>query len=187
MTDAGYTLTETLAAMAVLGLAFGGLSLGAGVIGSLQLSTGQVVKQQQTVRAAQETLEQLLALGAPFGSQAPDQLSGDASGFHFACGAPTPCAAQVTTGTTDQLLKVTNGGTPATTVTLPVTGGAHFAYRGSKALNDVWPPADPGRQALRSVALLQTTDQGDVALLDAKVWAEQPAQCDFDPVMQGCR
>jgi hypothetical protein len=39
MSDAGYTATEALAALAILGLAIGGLTAGLKVIGNGQLST----------------------------------------------------------------------------------------------------------------------------------------------------
>lgn len=187
MTDAGYTLTETLAALAVLGMAVGALSLGAQVVGSLQLSTGKAVKQLQSGRMAQGRLEALLARGAPFGSQAPDQLSGDAAAFHFSCGETAPCTVQVVTTGSAYQLKVADGATPSSAVVLPLAGDAHLIYLGSKGPSAVWPPSAPDRQALRSVAVLQTTSEGDVTVVEAKVWAEQPAQCAFDPVAQACR
>jgi prepilin-type N-terminal cleavage/methylation domain-containing protein len=187
MTDAGYTLTETLAALAVLGMAVGGLSLGAQVIGPLQLSTSKVVRQLQSARSTQQKLEQLLAQGAPFSSQLPDQLSGDAAGFHFACGGPAPCTAQIVAGDKGDQLKIGSGPASTNAVSLPLAGPAHFVYRGSKGPGDVWPPSDPARQALKSITLLRTTKQGDVTVIEAKVWAEQRAQCDFDSVMQDCR
>jgi prepilin-type N-terminal cleavage/methylation domain-containing protein len=187
MTDAGYTLTETLAALAVLGMAVGGLSLGAQVIGPLQLSTGKTVQQLQAERSTQQALEQLLEKGAPFGSQLPEQLSGDTTGFHFACGGIAPCTAQIVTGETGGELKIGSGAQPTTLVSLPLAGPAHFVYRSSRGLSDAWPPSDPVRQALKSITLLQTTHGGDVAVIEAKVWVEQRAQCDFDSVIQDCR
>ncbi|HEX4712062.1 hypothetical protein [Phenylobacterium sp.] len=187
MSDAGYTLSETLAAMAVLGMAIGGLTLGAQVVGSLQLSTSRSVSQLQSVRAAQAALEQMLARGAPFGSQQPDQFAGDAQGFRFACGAPQPCSAQILTAGKATQLKLGDGKTSAAGVGLPLSTPAHFIYRGAKTASTVWPPTDPTRQALRSVALLQTATQGETALIEARIWAEQSAQCAFDSVMQDCR
>jgi len=187
MSDAGYTLTETLAALAVVGMAIGGLSLGVQVIGPLQLSASKTVTHVQSTRSSQELLEELLAQGAPFSSHAPDDLSGGAEGFRFSCGAPAPCVVQVVVAGKVSRLQIATGHTPSTTVGLPLAGAAHFVYRSVKGSSDVWPPTDSTRQTLRSVALLQATDQGEMAVLDARTWSEQRAACDFDPVMQDCR
>jgi hypothetical protein len=186
MNDAGYTLSETLAAMAVLGLAIGGLTLGAEVIGSQQLSTGNTVKQLQSIRATQGALEQMLARGAPFGAQQPDQLAGDSQALHFACGAPQPCAAQIVTAGTGSRLTLVSGEAPATSVTLSLPRPARFSYRGARTAGDIWPPADPAGQILRSIAVLQTAKQGDISVIEAKVWPEQRARCGFDAVAQEC-
>jgi len=187
MNDAGYTLAETLAALAVIGLSIGGLSLAAQVIAPLQLSTGKTVRLLESTRAAGVSLERLLARGAPFGSQQPGQLSGDANGFQFQCGGTAPCSAQIVASGTATQLKVANGSGAPAVIALSLTSPAHFQYRGSSAQSDTWPPTGPARQALRSVSLLQTTPQGDAAVLQAKVWPEEPAQCDFDPILQACR
>jgi hypothetical protein len=187
MRDAGYTLSETLAAMAVLGMAIGGLTLGAQVVGSQQLATSRTVGELQSVRAAQGALERMLARGAPFGSQQPDQFAGDAQGFHFACGAPQPCSAQILTAGKTTRLTLGDGKTAAASVGPPLTAPARFLYRGARTVADAWPPTDPARQTLRSVALLQTARQGETAVIEARIWAEQRAQCAFDSVMQDCR
>jgi prepilin-type N-terminal cleavage/methylation domain-containing protein len=186
--DAGYTLSEMLAALAVIGLSVGGLSLGVQVIAPLQLSTSRAVSKLESTRAAQQRLEQWLARGAPFGSQQPDQLSGDATNLQFQCGEPAPCTAQILTAGATAQLKLTNGDSAATPSVLPLTAAAaSFRYHSAETEGQAWPPSDTTRQALRSVALLQTTSQGDTAVLEARIWPEQHAICDFDPVMQDCR
>lgn len=186
MNDAGYTLAETLAAMAVISLGIGGLSLGAQAIGTQQLSTGRTVSGLEANRSAGQLIESLLAKGAPYGSQQPEQLSGDGGGFQFQCGRSARCTAQIVTGSTTTQLKIANGDGP-TKVALLLAAPAHIQYRGSASVSDVWPPSDPARQTLRSVSVLQATSQGDVAVLEAKVWPEETAQCDFDPIQQDCR
>lgn len=187
MTDAGYTLTETLAAMAVISLAVGGLSLGAQVIGGAQLRTAQVVSQLQSLRDAQERLETLMGRGAPFVVQRPEDLSGDASGFRFTCAAAAPCEARLAASDTTTTLTISRGDPAAKPMAVSFPGAARFVYRNADAASDAWPPSGPTRQALRSVSLVTSDPKGEAAILVAKVWSVQLARCGFDPITQDCR
>jgi prepilin-type N-terminal cleavage/methylation domain-containing protein len=187
MSEAGYTLTETLAAMAVIGLAMGSLSLGAQLIGGGQLRINQTASSLQSSRLIQTRLEALLAAGAPFGSQQPDRLSGDARSLRFACGAAEPCTAALTATGPDSQLTITPGATGSAPWSLLVPGAAHFVYRSTRGAGSIWPPADPARQSLGAVLLVRSSVTTDIPVISAKVWAEEPAACDFDPVALGCR
>lgn len=185
MSEAGYTLSETLAAMAVISLAIGGLSQGLQVLGPLQRSTSATVFQTQAAQQVQDRIERLLAVNAPFASADPAHFSGDANGFQFECAAPQICKVEVTVDQEPAKLRVFDGRT-ALEVPLPASGAAHFLYRGSRAVQGLWPDA-AGNQTLKSVALVQSTKGGDVAVLEAKVWSEQSLHCAFDPISQDCR
>lgn len=187
MNDAGYTLTETLAAMAVLGMAVGGLSLTVQVLGPQQLATSRTVARLEAARGAETLLERLLALGEPFDAQQPDQLSGDATGFHFQCGGTAPCRAELADGAHGHELRIFDGRAEDAVARLGAPATARFLYRDASATEPAWPPASPGRHVLRSIGLVRSAEAGDSALIEAKLWREQPATCAFDPVTQACR
>jgi type II secretory pathway pseudopilin PulG len=187
VSEAGYTLTETLAAMAVIGMTVGALSLGVQVIGKLQASTSQVVGQLQSTRAAQQTMEQLLARGAPFGSKRPARLSGTERDFRFECGDPAPCSAHIIDDAKQSRVIVARGLASAPATVAALRGPGRFIYGSAKASSDVWPPSAPGEQALRSIVLMQMAREGETPLIAAKIWSEQAAQCAFDPVVQDCQ
>lgn len=181
--SAGYTLSETLAAMAVLGLGIGGFSLGMQVIGGQQLAVSGEVAGLQAARAARFALEQALADGAPFRAYQPAQLTGDAAGFRFACGAAA-CEARLADGA----MELSRDGEKARRYRLPSTAPARFVYRGAAgSVGGAWPSAAAGREALRSVSLVQDGADGEAVVFDARVWAEQPRACTFDSVLGDCR
>jgi prepilin-type N-terminal cleavage/methylation domain-containing protein len=183
VSDDGYTLTETLAAMAVIGLTMGGVSLGMQVLGAQQSGVGAVAKRTQDARAAETWLEQALADGAPFGAHQPARLSGDASGLVFDCDASAPCEARLTPDGDAVTLRLSGGRAAERVVRLAGPRPARFAYRGLSEALTSWPPAGGVREPLRSVALLE----GQQVLLEARVHAEQPVDCAFDPVLKDCR
>jgi len=187
MNDAGYTLTETLAALLVVGMAIGGLSLGLQVLGPLQLSTSRIVSQERQVRASEQSLEKFLALGAPFSSQDPDALKGDGQGFRFVCGQVAPCTAQILSDDKLTQLKISRLGPTPSSSLVTLSGAARFAYRSATTTSDVWPPATPDAQTLRAVVLFQMTSRGEAPSLQAKVWSEERPNCAFDPIAQDCR
>jgi hypothetical protein len=187
MNDAGYTLTETLAAMSVIALSIGGLSLAMQPISGLELATGATVKRVQTARAAQAWIERRLGAHAPYRAHEPARLAGDASGFHFDCGAGAPCAVSLVSDDQGLRIRASEGSGQPVEFPLPTGDPARFVYRGAGEPTPVWPPADTGRQALRAVSLLQGDGETGLTLFTARIWVEQPAACGFDPVMQDCR
>lgn len=179
----GYTLSETLAAMAVLGLGIGGFSLGMQVIGGQQLAVSGELARLQAARAARVELEQALADGAPFRAHQPAQLSGDAAGFRFECGAAAACEARLADGA----VEFAREGDAVRRYRLPSAAPARFVYRGAAgSVGGAWPAA-AGREALRSVSLVQDGANGEAVVFDARVWAEQPRACAFDPILGDCR
>lgn len=178
--EAGYTLTETLAAMAVLALGVSGFALGMQVLGDKQVAIGRESRELQDLRRADATLERLLqAGGGPFRGDAAGQLAGDAQGFGFRCGAVEPCVARLTAGR----LEISRGAAWTRRYVLPRGQQPSFVYRGDAA-SAVWPTG--GREALRAVALVQPRADGEAVLLEARIWPEQRAGCAFDPILQDC-
>lgn len=187
MSEAGYTLTETLAALAVIGLAMGGLSLGLQVIGRLQLQASQGVAKDHELRASQSLVDGLLLAGAPFRSHEPDRFVGTGEGFRFACGAPEPCEVRLRrVGPHEQLRIQPPSGDPME-FDVGAAGEAKFVYQGSAGASDTWPPQAPERQSLKAVSLIRTSSAGEAILLSARLWLEQPAPCAYDAVLRDCR
>lgn len=186
MNEAGYTLTETLAAMAVIGLAMGGLSLGMQVIGRLQLQASQGVVKDHEIRASQNLVDNLLLAGAPFRSHEADRFVGTGEGFRFACGAPDPCEVSLRRdGSGEQLRIQSQSGDP---MEVGIGAGeARFVYQGSAGVSDIWPPQAPERQSLKAISLIRTSSSGEAILLSARLWLEQPAPCAYDTVLRDCR
>jgi len=187
VSEAGYTLTETLAAMAVIGLAVGGFSLGMQALGAQQAAVGATVMKAQEVRAAQAWLERRLAEHAPYRSHEPGRLSGGADGFRFDCAAAAPCAVEVAADARGRRLQVFKGEGETVSFRLPGEEATRFVYRGAGELATSWPPAAGPRQALRSISLLQGEGARERAVFETRIRAEQPLDCQFDAVMQDCR
>jgi len=187
MSEAGYTLTETLAALAVLGLAMGGLSLGLEVIGRLQLQASQGVAKDHVLRASQSLVDGLLLAGAPYRSHEPDRFTGTGEGFRFACGAPDPCEVSLRRDGTNEQLRIQSPSGDPMEIAVGPAGEARFIYQGSAGASETWPPQAPERQALKAVSLIRTSSAGEAILLSARLWLEQPAPCAYDAVLQDCR
>lgn len=187
MSEAGYTLTETLAALAVIGLSIGGLSFGMQVVGGQQAALGSVVLAAQSARAAETWLERRLADAAPFRAHQPERLSGDGEGFRFDCAEAQLCAADIVEGERGRRLTLFAGEGDPLTFRLSDKGAARFVYRGAGDLLAAWPPAGGARQALRSVALLQGEGAAQRVVFETRIRIEQPLDCQFDAILQDCR
>lgn len=183
MNDAGYTLVETLTAMAVLALAIGGLSAGLQVLARQQSGVGRVVGDSQAMRNAQAGLDRLFEGRGPYRSHQPQQFSGDARGFTFDCGQAQACSAALVEEGGGVSMAIRDGGA-AGRLPLRVPGPARFTYQGARGVSETWPPAGP-RQALRVVAVVREPDSA--TLIKTRLWIEQPLRCDFDVVLQDCR
>ncbi|WP_310542641.1 prepilin-type N-terminal cleavage/methylation domain-containing protein [Phenylobacterium sp.] len=185
MSQAGYTLAETLAALAILGLAVGGLTAGVGLLERGQRLTSQATVQLQAERAAELSLDRMLQGGGPFRSIEPARLTGSATAIVAECGEVAPCRIELTDGETGLGLRITR---PGRVDNLPLRRSvpAGFVYRGSSSTSVTWPPDDPRRQVLRSISILRTDVQTD-PLLTVRLWREQALDCIFDVVIQDCR
>lgn len=183
MSDAGYTLVETLAALAMIGLALGGLAVSVGVLGKGQRATNEAVADLQASRRAELLLSDALQRGAPFRSADVGALVGDGASMEFACGDAKPCRADLRTGDKGLSLHLETAD-GAKDLPLRQAGPAHFQYGGVQDIGDVWPPASGARQALQGVSL----NRADGApILSVRLWVEQPETCVFDTVIQDCR
>lgn len=183
MSDAGYTLVETLAALLVLTLAMSGLAGSMKVLSDQQARVTSVIAQNEARQRAQAALDALFAGQGPFGSHQPQRFDGNASALTFDCQAAAPCGAQLDVRPQGLalILRAESG-----EVTYPLPGaGGRFVYEGRRGVSATWPPQSSERQALRAVSL-ETTDAGRT-LLRSPVWLEQPVNCAFDPVLEDCR
>jgi hypothetical protein len=187
MNNAGYTAAEALAALAILGLAIGGLTSGMEVIGRAQSATTSTLSHANAIRTARRSLGQLLARGGPFRSDRPEDFHGASDGFDFSCGA-VRCSAHIDGA---QILIANADGTTSV-VTLPANAKLQLVYSGSFGVSDVWPPPmapppAPQWQALQSVTIAdaRTGQASPVAVVH--LWAQQAANCDFDAIIQDCR
>jgi hypothetical protein len=185
MTDAGYTATEALAALAIIGLAVAGLASGMQVISRGQSSTTAALADDVALRSIGDGLDQLLARQGPFRSDR-DGLQGDSRGFSFACGA-LRCGAEATGDA--MIFHREDGSSQA--IALPQKVRPAFRYGASDATDEVWPPASqpglaPRSQILRMIALTDATGGGPLGAPHT-VWVQQAADCQYDSTIRDCR
>jgi hypothetical protein len=180
MNEAGYTATEALAALAILGLAVGGLAAGLKVLGQGQLTTSVTLSDSVSVRTVRAELEGLLQGEGPFRSDAVGAFSGDRQSLRFPC-APQPCSAQLAAG---ELVVVRGKGSRR--LRLPARRAYDFAYVAGNGRFARWPQpdAEPWRP-LSAVALVDRAS--GLPLVTAPVWVQQAADCEFDTVSRDCR
>lgn len=185
MNSAGYTLTETLAAMAVIGFAISGFSLGIQVLSDMDLDLSAASERVEGVQAAQRRVERLLAEGAPYGPRDAARFYGNAEGFRFACAAVQPCEVRLVANAREVKLHVSGEARAPLEVRLPSRGTARFVYIGADGAVTTW-PAGASIQGLRAVALVQGLPPAEAALFVARIWPEQGGRCSFDAVGQIC-
>jgi hypothetical protein len=187
MKDDGYTLVEALAALFMIGLAIGGLIEGVHVLGRLQAAATGSVRDGRNLRQANQGLARLLARGGPFLSDGKT-LTGDASEMNFPCGQGPECSARLVES--GGALEVLEDGAVVGRYRLAGATGAQFVYGGATAEGAIWPPSGAtlaGRQALRSVAIVEPTRTGAEPLAYVRLWSEQAQDCQFDVISQDCR
>ena len=190
MSEAGYTLTEMLTALAMIGLAMGGLSAGLGVLGRLQADDARSVADLNAVRLAQGGVAGVLSGEGPFRSRDTAGLQGDTSGFRFPCGDSATCDVRlVEDGVGRPLVQVVNAKSRPRRFRIPGTGPLAFSYVGTLGPSAVWPPGGSARQALRAVGLRRSHPAPNTQpdLFEVRIWREQPADCAFDVILQDCR
>jgi hypothetical protein len=168
----------------MIGLATSGLIEGVSVIGRIQTQAGHAVAEGQAMREAQRRLERLLDGQGPFDATAGAQLDGDRQAFSFDCGEPEWCGASLQAAGRRMELEIRSSKAAADTLLPASVERASFVYGGAGGLAESWPPAEPGRQVLRSVGLRSAAG---ATIADVRLWTEQPRRCDFDAVAQVCR
>jgi hypothetical protein len=182
----GYTATEALAALAIIGLALGGLTSSLHVIGRSQTATAAVLTNAVSMRSAETGLTQLLALRGPFRSDEADNFQGDPDGFSFTCGVSRCAAAIVGTD-----LRLNPENQPALLARLGQPR-LRFAYLSDLGASPVWPPAQPPPPApqwevLKAVLVTNGDDAQAAPVVVARLWADQSPGCEYDPIIQDCR
>jgi prepilin-type N-terminal cleavage/methylation domain-containing protein len=190
MNDAGYTLTEMLAALAMIGLAMGGLSAGLAVLGRIQAEDAQGVADLNAVRAARVGVETVLDGQGPFRSRDTPGLKGDAGGFRFPCEAGATCEVRLAPDTKGRSrVEVTDARAATRRFRIPGPSPLTLSYVGGRGPSPVWPPEDVERQTLRAVVLRRATPSRGAPsdVFQARVWREQAGDCAFDVLMQDCR
>jgi hypothetical protein len=137
------------------------------------------------MRRAQSSFERLVEGWGPFRSDHPENLTGDPTGFRFACGQSSPCAAGLDDRGGKLFLTLDDGHGGVQALPLDRAGPAEFTYRGSEDVSGAWPPSAGGLQVIRTISL--DAPGAPEPILVARLWREQPADCAFDSVMQDCR
>lgn len=183
MREAGYTATEALAALAILGLSIGGLAAGLKVIANGQLSTSIALGEASKVRQAGVELTELLSLGAPFRSDDLGLLAGDAEHLSFPCDEGR-CSAALEGAS----LVVRRAAQPTRTVRLPSKAEYVFTYVSDGQAVDHWPVEATASRPWRTLSAVAVEDRvSHRPALIAQIWSDQAANCEFDPISRDCR
>jgi hypothetical protein len=182
--DDGYTLAEALAALAILGLALGGLGLVVSLIARQQLTALHLHDRLTDARAADRALATLVTGELAAGADLRD-LRGDAGGLWFACGTVT-CAARLTPDGRRTLLLLRDRSGAGRRLRLRAQN-LRFSYVGALGAVDGWPaPARPGDGAQApSTIILRSTAAAPLAV--TRVWRREPRDCQYDAIAGACR
>ncbi|MDR3511016.1 MAG: prepilin-type N-terminal cleavage/methylation domain-containing protein [Caulobacteraceae bacterium] len=183
MSEAGYTLVEMLAALIIIGLAVGGLTEAAHVVGRAQAAAMRTAAQARALRAADQALARLVLRQGPFASDAPNAFEGGAQSLAFPCRDGSTCRADLQPNARAATRLAIATGTVEPPLSLG-QGQAAFVYGGDSDVNGNWPPSGP-RQILHWIGVQDVSSGAPLALAD--VWREEPPGCVFDPIAQACR
>lgn len=190
MSQDGYTLAETMAALVMIGLAIGGLGQATYLIGRLNRATGVQVAVDRHMGVAQRTLDGLLAQAGPFRPRDDNGFKGRGASFVFPCDQGSLCGAELVAGREQTTLVIQRGGRAMASRPLGRLRHPRFAYRDAKGLHDAWPTGegpDDDRLTLDAVALVEGDDAAPRPVAVAVVWAQQGAACQFDSISGDCR
>ena len=186
MNEAGYTLAETLAALLIIGLAFAGLSEATRVLGRVQGAASASTAATTRAREVQRLLDALLEHAGPFRSDDASRFTGSAQAFQFDCNRPSKCGAALKSDANGALLSVQQGDGVETQRLVEIKK-AQFAYLDDTRLQTRWPPSPGERRRLRSIALLSGDSGQSSPIATVRLWREQEARCEFDPIAEDCR
>lgn len=182
MTD-GYTLVEMLAALAIIGLAFGGLAESSRVVGLLESQASRYAQALAADSAAQEALSDALRDAGPFRSTGEGGFSGSGREFSFNCGSGLRCGAQLEDkgrGTT--LLTYRGGGAVAH---VPVSSDSEFTYSDDLGRTVEWPHGNASvSTTLKSLSLVGSAQR---PIATVRFVVDEARGCEFDVVAQACR
>lgn len=181
MRDDGYTVAEMLVAVAIIGLAFGGMFEAARTLGAfLRAATGGAAHVQARTAIAR-TLDVAVAGNWPFFSN-QGGFVGDADHFAFACSAGS-CGATIARDGPRIVLVARRGDERPMAARLPE--GAAFRYADVTGETDAWPPTSLPPRRLAAISIV--TDAGHEPLATERLAIDEPPNCVFDPIAQACR
>lgn len=179
MTDDGYTLAEMLAALAILGMAMGGLGLVTSLIARQQLAASRVSARLMEDRAAERALTLWLA------EQDAATLTGDDRTLSAACG-PATCTARLQPdGRRTVLILLARSG-PARRLRLRQPD-VRFGYRDSRGETAAWPRADGKGEVVDALPRAIVLAAKNIVLAVARTWPREPRDCQFDVIASACR
>jgi|GEM_PF-3266530 len=187
MSEQGYTLVETLAALLIIALAISGLTVALQVLARGQAGVVALTDHADALRRAEVTMDRLFDGRGPFRSSQSDAFIGADHLIQFDCAQAAPCTVELLQASNNQLsLRVKKGGS-ATSLRLGAAAPAHFRYEGTLASLKTWPPPSEPRQALRAISIVQDHADDHAVLLESHLWTQEAATCAFDVVLQDCR
>lgn len=183
MSDDGFVLSDTLAALAILGLTMSGVVIGGTLLARIQARTDLEMSRVMGLKRASMALNDLLGQAGPFRSR-DAAFNGGPLAFDFECGAAR-CGARLVTDQENAVLTVTGASGQPETITLTGVGETRFSYASFTGSGQTWPRASVKPDRLHQVALLQVPAQAPLA--QATLSKDQPMTCEFDVISQECR
>lgn len=182
MTDDGYTLAEMLAALAILGMAMGGLGLVASLIARQQLTSNRIHVRLVEDRAADRALSLWLA------DQETDTLAGDDRRLSAKCG-EAACSARLEADKQRTVLILQARSGPARRLRLR-RQNVRFGYLDGRGATAAWPRPDTTEDHVQDAApraVLLTAKGVAAPLAVARVWTRESRDCQFDAIVGACR
>lgn len=173
--EAGYTLVEMLAALAVIGMAFGGLAAGSHILLRQQRNTTSDVATSEAFAATQASLEKVLS-----NVKSGDVLFADARRIEFACEAGGHCAP----GDLARDDIVSSARVGAGRVAVAPARGYRFLFWTAAGQTPLW--SSESKNALAGVALTEDTPRATPIAL-VRLREEQAFRCEYDVVIASCR
>lgn len=185
MSDDGYTLAEMLAALAILGMAMGGLGVVASLVARQQLAANRIHLRLVDDRAADRALTLWLD------QQDAGTLNGDARGLSATCG-PATCEARLAADRKRTVLILRGRSGSARRLRLRHSD-VRFSYVGDQGVVSAWPRTDVSVGEVGEVgggaprAVLLTAVGATAPLAVARAWGREARDCQFDAIIRACR
>ena len=112
---------------------------------------------------------------------------GDGRKLSFDCGASGPCTGELAAVRDAIWLLVRDRRGWDGQVLLPGLHNARFLYADAGGTGQVWPKTGEGRAKLTEVILATDLPQETRPVIVVRLWNEQQARCDYDPIIEDCR